>query len=459
MGKLYTVMEHYLRTLYLRKRFKARQDLQAWQEERILRHLSWVRDHSPFYRELWNNRPLEEWRQFPLISKGPMMENFDRLNTVGVSKKQAFDIALEAERSRSFQPRLEGRVTVGLSSGTSGNRGLFLVSEAETWAWAGTVLAKVLPGPLWSRERVAFFLRANSNLYESVGGARLTFLFFDLMAPLEAHLEALNQYRPTLLIGPPSLLRMLAEAANSGRLKEMGTPGKIVSAAEALDPMDKDWIETVFRQPVHQIYQCTEGFLAATCSHGTLHVNEDLVHIDKEELDGSSGRFVPIVTDFTRRTQPIIRYRLDDVLVERRREAPCPCGSPYLTLERIEGRCDDLFYWPGADGGNWEEPVPVYPDFITRAIIQASLDIVEYRAIQHTPGLIELSLRVRGEADPQSLREPILRELERLCGRLGCRLPKLHISRYDWAAQEGRKLRRVERRFALGEWSTLLYEG
>lgn len=48
-------------------------------------------------------------------------------------------------------------MTVGLSSGTSGNRGLFLVSEREQDAWTGTVLAKLLPGGLWRKARIAFF--------------------------------------------------------------------------------------------------------------------------------------------------------------------------------------------------------------------------------------------------------------------------------------------------------------
>ncbi|WBV66998.1 hypothetical protein PGH44_06835 [Legionella pneumophila] len=48
-------------------------------------------------------------------------------------------------------------IAVGLSSGTSGSRGLFLVSEQERDAWAGIILAKAMPNGLRSRERIAFF--------------------------------------------------------------------------------------------------------------------------------------------------------------------------------------------------------------------------------------------------------------------------------------------------------------
>ena len=54
---------------------------------------------------------------------------------------------------------------------------------------------------------------------------------------------------------------------------------------------------------------------------------------------------------------------LNDILVERKE--PCGCGSPFLALEKIEGREDDVFSFKGKDGRN----VPVFPDFIRRCIL------------------------------------------------------------------------------------------
>jgi putative adenylate-forming enzyme len=449
MRKLGIVLSSYLRARIANHRWSDRVHLQRWQEERILRHMEWVRGSSAYYRELWSGKPAGEWRTFPMINKAQMMENFDSFNTVGIRKEEAFAVALKAEQTRDFAPRLENkRITVGLSSGTSGNRGLFLVSEEESWAWAGTVLGKVLQGPLWKPERIAFFLRANSNLYESVKGGKLTFRFFDLLVPSEIHVKALNSYQPTLLIGPPSMLRLLAEAAQDGSLR-LGQLGKIISVAEALDPIDETWIRETFGLPVHQIYQCTEGFLAATCPYGTLHLNEDLVYIERDYLDQTSGRFSPILTDFTRRTQPMIRYRLDDVLVERGER--CRCGSPFAALERIEGRCDDLFYWPRIEDG---KPTPVFPDFVTRSIIQASEEILEYRAIQHSLERVEVVVRLpegyAGEERVEYIDRQLHDELTKLGNKLGCRVPELAVSFCHTSMlqeQNGRKLRRVERRF------------
>ncbi|MBE1444773.1 putative adenylate-forming enzyme [Paenibacillus sp. OAS669] len=439
IGKLLIVW-YYLLTKY-RMRFSSRERLERWQEKRIRRHLRFVRSRSAFYRELWGELPDSEWRRFPIIGKPEMMEHFNRLNTAGIDRDVAFALALKAEASRDFTPTI-GSITIGMSSGTSGSRGLFLVSARERMAWAGTVLAKVLPRSLLHRERIAFFLRADSNLYGSVGSRRLQFRFYDLLDPLAEHVDRLNRQQPTILAAPPSLLRVLAEAVESGRLDIQ--PHRILSVAEVLDPLDCERIEAAFKQKVHQIYQCTEGFLAVTCPHGTLHLNEDIVAVEKDYLDASLRKFVPIITDFSRTTQPIIRYRLNDILTER--AEPCPCGSPHLALERVEGRSDDLFYLYGlTDGGL----VPVFPDFISRAIISASEDVEEYKAVQHAPDALEISLRLKqgkeGSMDP--VQQSILNSLDRLWARAGCSAPSVQFSLLNWTPGV-QKLRRVERRFS-----------
>ncbi|WP_028560243.1 F390 synthetase-related protein [Paenibacillus pinihumi] len=434
------IVKHYVLTL-ARQRRRNRAALEKWQERRILRHIAAVRQASPFYGELWANYRDREWRDFPVIDKTVMMEHFDRLNTAGVSREAALEAAAIAERTRNFKPTVGG-TTVGLSSGTSGSRGLFLVNPREQAAWTGTVLAKLLPRALWRKERLAFFLRANSNLYESVQSGRLQFEFFDLLDPLERHVERLNDYQAGIWVAPPSILRMLADARLAGRLAVQ--PHKLVGVAEVLDPLDRQIIEAAFGQPVHQAYQCTEGFLGATCHLGTMHLNEDIVHIQKEYLDEQSRRFVPIITDFSRTSQPIIRYRLNDILTEA--DKPCLCGSPYTAIERIEGRCDDILYFPHAEHGG---AVAAFPDFITRAVIAASPEIAHYKVVQHNWHQLEVSIQLSSSAsDEKVVHEGVSSELARLLERIGCSLPELVFKPYSFVPGNA-KLRRVERRFKL----------
>jgi putative adenylate-forming enzyme len=186
------------------------------------------------------------------------------------------------------------------------------------------------------------------------------------------HLAALREQRPTILIAPPSMLRLLAEARLRGELAI--APRIVVSVAEVLDPIDEGVIRRGFGVTVHQIYQATEGFLGSSCAYGTVHLAEDVVMIEREPVIGShEGAFHPIVTDFRRRSQPIVRYRLDDVLVPRR--SPCPCGLVTLGLDRIEGRADDLLL-------TRDRSAPLFPDFARRAVMLADPRITDYRVVQ-----------------------------------------------------------------------------
>lgn len=440
MSNSFRILAHYAVARGLR-RWKTREELERWQERRIRRHVKRIRVQSAFYQEWWDGLSASEWRQFPQIDKSIMMQHFDTLNTVGITKEEALFLAGESEETRDFgQSSIQG-VTVGLSSGTSGNRGIFLVSDREQDAWTGTVLAKLLPGGLWKPAKIAFFLRANSNLYESVKRGKLQFQYFDLLERVEVLVERMEQYQPTVWVAPPSMLRMLADAYLQGRLTHV--PHKIISVAEVLDPLDRNVLERVFQQTVHQVYQCTEGFLGATCEHGTIHLNEDIVHIEKEYIDPATRRFVPVITDFSRTSQPIIRYRLNDILTEA--AEPCACGSLFTAIERIEGRCDDTLYFSHAHEGI---EVSVFPDFISRAVIAASPSIEHYRVVQRGSGVLEVSMRISEEADHEQVQASVLRELKKLAERLDCTLPEVHFVPYTFEAGIT-KLRRVERR--LGE--------
>lgn len=437
---------------YARASFEAKSALRRnrpallrWQDKQVRRAMAELLPRSPFYRDHYKDHSLAEWRTLPTIDKSIMMANFDGLNTVGVSLNEAMAVAMKSETTRDFSPNIrtsEGHdVTVGLSSGTSGNRSLFLASAEDRATWAGTILSKLLPGGLIStrKDRVAFFLRANSTLYESVRSGRLAFYFFDLFDELSEHIYRLNAVQPTVLIAPPSMLRLLAKALSDGRLKIQ--PERVISVAEVLEPIDERFIRRRFRQTVHQVYQATEGFLGHSCAYGTVHLAEDAVVIQREGVAGSHDdnprRFTPIITDFRRRTQPIFRYRLNDILVER--EVPCRCGSPFIGLEAIEGRADDVFYLArSSDSSDYR---PIFPDFVRRVLLRASPDIDEYGVRQtHLDAFEVFASSTTGE----SLEGPITEQFRILTSKLECDMPSLRFVD-EWTQPRGAKLKRIER--------------
>jgi putative adenylate-forming enzyme len=272
-----------------------------------------------------------------------------------------------------------------------------------------------LRGSLLHRHRAALFLRADSPLYRTVGSRRFQFSFFDTLQPLEQCWNRLVDFRPTVLAAPPSVLVWLADQPGAGRL--LAPPGIVLSVADVLEERERERIERGFGSKVGEIYQATEGFLAATCPHGRMHWNEDAIFVEKEWLDESRRRFVPVITDFRRLTQPIIRYRLDDVILQGE-GGRCECGSIFETLGAIEGRCDDLLDLPRADGCG---RITVFPDLIRRAAALALPAGVDYLIRQTLSGGWEAAFS--HEHPP----EPLRREIEELCRRLGALPPELRL--------------------------------
>jgi len=399
--------------------------LVRYQDERARRIVDYAMRHSGFYRAHFAGGG--DWRALPTIDKRAMMENFDTFNTRGISLDDAMAVALRAENDRNFAPTIGG-VTVGLSSGTSGHRGLFLVDAREQMIWAATILARALPS--LARVRLAFFLRSNSNLYQSLG-RRIEFRYFDLMTPVDVVVEALNDYQPDIIAAPPSLLAMLA-AAPALRIR----PQRLVSVAEVLEPQDEEWLRAAFGVPVHQVYQCTEGLLAVSCERGSLHVQEDIVALQFEDLD-SEGRVTPIVTDLRRRTQPIIRYRLNDAVVLSR--DACACGSAFRVLARVEGRCDDVCTFTQRDG----TPRAFFPDTLRRIILLADPRIDDYEIVQERPDHLRIHLATR--ADFADVSNALRNVVASTFDQYGCTMPDLQITEGLVKGRAGEKRRRVRR--------------
>lgn len=354
------ILKHYLR--YRFSRFSSRQHLEQWQSQQISKHLRWVSLNTPFYAGL-GSTPLDQW---PVMNKAKMMGDFGAMNTLGLSADDAFRFAKGAESTRDFGQN-RGDVTIGLSSGTSGSRGIFLASPAERELWAGAILGKMLPDLLWRKHRVALFLRAGSTLYDTVKSRRLQFQFFDLASPIEQLLKELNQYQPDIIFAPGQILKLLAEEAK----QLVFAPKRIVACAEVLYDDAAQAVRNAWGVEPEHIYQATEGFLGCS-QRGVFQINEDLVHVEPLWLDDEKTRFKPLITDFRRVSQPIIRYELDDVLAINPGS-----NTVFREILKVEGRCDDILDAKTLTG----ELVPLYPDFLVREVLFNS-NIDSFQIIQ-----------------------------------------------------------------------------
>lgn len=415
------IISNLLSLRYNRKFHKA--NLKKLQAKRWAK-MQFTLQQSPFYEDLSNRK--QELKNYPVINKSIFMEHFNSINTRRIKRDEAFALAIKSEKSRNFSPMING-VTIGLSSGTSGNRGVFLATEVERAQWVACVLDRVIGFSLKKRS-VAFFLRANSNLYDSVKSKVLTFEFFDLMKDLKTQIPKLNKIQPTILVAQPSLLVELAKKKKTGELNI--NPDKIISVAEVLYPEDAEYLQSVFGQTIHQVYQCTEGLLATSCKHGTLHFNEDFLIIEKKYIDTDRKRFHPVITDLMRTTQPVVRYELNDIIHEKK---DCPCGSKSIGIEQIEGRSDDVLIFESNDRSQKK----IFPDFFRRAIIMSDESISDYTLVQSDKK--ELNLFIDADAETYEQAKSSITDLLK-----ENQINDIAIHRAEYRHHEkGNKLRRI----------------
>lgn len=422
MSKLTTLLTFY----GTRKKYRSREKLEKLQGIRMRKHVKQIRSKSPFFANLWKDYSDDEWSNFPIVDKELMMNNLQEYLTANIDVEYAKEIALSAEKSRNFTEKLDG-FSVGFSSGTTGARGMHIVSKLEQDKWAGYMMARGLDGSIFGKHNIGLFLRANSNTYENVGSRNIKFHFFDLMDTMDSLIEKLMKTDLDILIAPPSILRYLADNGIKIKLR------RIISSAEVLTPMDREKIESHFEQVVHQFYSSTEGEIAATCEYGTLHLNEEIMVIQKEWVDESRGIFRPIISDFVRITQPIIRYRQNDLVVLKR--DGCKCGDSRTAISEVIGRHDDVFIFRKDDG----ELEQVVPDLIRRATLQLSKEIESYFVQQESEDRIKIMLK-------PEIQDIDLSGFRQLFDAKNIKHPEISFSEYNFVPSAV-KMRRITRKF------------
>ncbi|QJU53891.1 hypothetical protein SCB71_11830 [Herbiconiux sp. KACC 21604] len=437
------------------RRFRSRAAIERHQARRLAALLRRAA-RSPFYASRVAPGGRRRLDDFPVVDKQTVLAHFDELNIRGVRLAEALGVALEAERSRDFAPVVAGDLTVGLSSGTSGRRGVFLVSPRERMLWAGTVLGRLLDTTALGRIarfwepplRIGFFLRAGGHLYESVSSSRVRFTFFDLTEPLDTHRTELARAEaageaPELLVAPASVLDALARDALRGA--SGFRPLQVVSVAEVLEPDLAERIVAAWGRPVRQVYQATEGLLGVSCHAGALHLNEESVVVEREWLDAARTRFVPVLSDVERRTQLVLRYRLDDVLrVDPQAPERCACGRVTTVVAEVEGRADAVLELPSTDG---RRLVELFPDTVRQAFASVLTP-------QDGEPFTDWTLRQRGLDLHFSLRdaapgaaEAATSSIEHLLETHGC---SARVIEEPWVARDpATKLRRIAREHAV----------
>jgi phenylacetate-coenzyme A ligase PaaK-like adenylate-forming protein len=388
----------------------SREQLLEWQAERVDAIARHAATHSAFYRERLS-LPAGRVRlaDLPVLDKATFVDRFDAIVT---DPRLRRDELLAHAETLDGDDLYLGRYRVMATSGSSGRKGLFVYDRPD-WqaAVAGFLRATRLAGvtPRIPRSRLAQVgpprgVHMSRRMSATMNLGLQKNLFVPATAPIEAIVEQLNRYQPTLLVGFPSLMALLAREQIEGRLRV--SPETVGTASELVTPSMRSVIAEAWGQEPFNFYGITEaGMLGADCDlHRGIHVNVDYMAVEvvDRELrpvpDGEVGDAM-LITSLDNHVQPTLRLAVTDrVAID---PEPCPCGRPMPLLRAVEGRADDVIHLRGRDGRS----VPVIP--LQFAPVAHAREVREFQIVQEGSAVRVRVVLQPGAGLPTGLQEEL----------------------------------------------------
>ncbi len=347
--------------LLKRNEKKSPAQVRALQEKKLRKLLRFAYEYSPYYRDAFAQAGITEAEldtaplsAFPTLDKTGLLANFDRLITVSDLTQEDLR-RFDAQEAADRRPYL-GRYHVVHSSGSTGKPGYFLYDDL---AW-NQMLLGIIRGALWDMSmpqilrllrdgpRIAY-IAATDGRYggamavgDGIEGLRCEQLHLDIKTPLSEWAGKLKEFRPNMVIGYPSAIKILAELVSGGRLELSLT--RVISCGEPLSPGLRQYLEGAFGVRVVNFYGASESLALGveTDPAEGIFLFDDMNVIER----APDGVYLTCLYNFA---QPLIRYKLSDSLTLQ----PPAEKYPFRRAVGLLGRCEDLL-WFEDDAGTQE---------------------------------------------------------------------------------------------------------
>ena len=305
---------NYLKTLTDLYRLKKNVKLSAekmcsLQDGKLRKLLRFAWEHSAYYRAAFEKAGITEEQLdtlplscFPTIDKQMLLEHFDELVTVPDLKQEnlrEFDAGEAADR-KPYQ----GKYHVVHSSGSTGKPGYFVYDED---AWSQMLLG-IIRAALWGmsmpqilrllmkRPRIVY-IAATDGRYggamavgDGTRGVGASQLYLDIKTPVTEWIRQLKAFRPNIVIGYPSAIKILAQLMENGEVSLDAE--RVISCGEPLGSSLRTYLENIFRTQVVNFYGASESLalgVETDLEEGML-LFDDMNIIEVEDLWFEDGR-------------------------------------------------------------------------------------------------------------------------------------------------------------------------
>lgn len=323
-GKAYRYWFNY----YIQKNYSNYEEELIYQESEFLSFLNFAVTKSKFYKNLYKDinlkaiKSLSDLSMLPIVEKELLRSHINEVYTI--EEKDAITSFTGGTTGKSLQVRFlreDFQKRMAYLDAFKYRLGInqFKIKKA-TFSGRSLVF----------NNKSRIFWR-----YNFIYKQRLYSTFHLTQENIPFYISDLNKYKPEVLNGFVSALYELAEYIRRNQVELQFTPKAIFTTSETLLPTHRVLIEAVFECKIYNQYASAEGAPFITeCKSGNLHYNLDTGIIEKDENNQM------IVTSFTSRGTPLIRYNIGDLIEFK--DGRCNCGSSHPLVEKIEGRKVDF---------------------------------------------------------------------------------------------------------------------
>lgn len=213
--------------------------IRGYQLEKLKELTEFAREHCGYYRETLKDRSfssLDEYSSLPEIDKQILMDNFIGLNSCGIEKDDAMNYAVDRENRRDFLGYYRDEYILGLSSGTSGNKGLYITPRELTERLPFVFPARSGIPLMLLPFRILFLLRVFSQGFDDIRSPFINLKYLSTMEDIDLIIGHINRENINVLMAPPGFIRTLLPRSEDIRADIR----LIVCYAEVLEKEEKE---------------------------------------------------------------------------------------------------------------------------------------------------------------------------------------------------------------------------
>ena len=418
----------------------SREQILAWQNERLVKQVQHVWDNVPYYRKKMEEKGLtpadiqgvDDLKKLPFLTKDDL--------------RDAYPYGLQGTP-------LSECVRIHSTSGTTGKRVVAFYTQHDVDLWEDCCARAIMAagGTKEDVVHVAYgygLFTGGSGLHG--GSHKVGCLTLPMSSGnTDRQLQFMTDLGSTILCCTPSYAAYLSETIHERGLRDQIKLKAGIFSAEAWSENMRKEIEAGLGIKAYGIYGLTETSgpgVAFECEEQTgMHINED--HFIAEIIDPDTGEVLPegskgelVFTAITKEAFPLLRYRTKDICILSREK--CSCGRTHIKMSKPMGRSDDMLIIKG---------VNVFPSQIEQVLLEqgypANYQIVVDR-VNHSDTL-EVMVEMAPENFSDSLAKVTAMEkklVEALKAMLGIYAKVRLVAPKTIARSEGKAVRIIDKR-------------